>query len=91
MKRQNLILLSFLAILIGGDVLLAQGGEPERVPEPQFEARQPTPGLWQFGVYGGGALASNSAEFVTLPGVISCQGDSILYTGGSGGDSSLPV
>ena len=85
MKRQNLILLSFLAILIGGDVLLAQGGEPERVPEPQFEARQPTPGLWQFGVYGGGALASNSAEFVTLPGVISCQGDSIRYTGGSGG------
>ncbi|MGE3802293.1 MAG: hypothetical protein AB7H80_14850 [Candidatus Kapaibacterium sp.] len=86
MRRNSLILLPFIATLLCGASLYAQGGsEAEPAPEPELQAKQERPSLWQFGIYGGGALASNSAEFVTLPGVISCQGDSILYTGGSGG------
>lgn len=45
----------------------------------------PAPAKLQFGVYGGGALAPNSAEFATLPGIVSCQGDTILYGGATGG------
>ena len=92
MKRHSRILIPFLVLLLlsGGRDLLAQGGsEPEPSPEPDLQAKQTSPSLWQFGLYGGGALASNSAEFVTLPGVISCQGDSVLYTGGSGGGFQL--
>jgi hypothetical protein len=39
----------------------------------------------QFGVHVGGELAPNSANFLTLPGVVTCQGDSILYGGATGG------
>ena len=86
MRRNNLIVLPLLTFLFYGNALFAQGGiEPEPDPDPGIEAQPAASGTWQFGIFAGGGLASNSAEFVTLPGIISCQGDSVLYTGGSGG------
>lgn len=60
---------------------------------PNLNAQQTEPGSTpaklQFGVYGGGVLAPNSAEFSTLPGLISCQGDTTFYGGSTGGGFSV--
>ena len=86
MRRNSLIFLPLLSFLLYGDNLFAQGGtEPERPSDTEIEVQPVAHSTWQFGIFAGGGLAANSAEFVTLPGVISCQGDSVLYTGVSGG------
>ena len=64
------------------------GGGPsgEEQPAPTINKKKTASSFFQVGLYGGAALTPNSAEFATLPGLISCQGDTALYgsTTGSG-------
>lgn len=73
-----------LALALAGILACAMQARAQRGAEAPQDA-PPGPSTLQFGVYGGGALAPNSAEFATLPGMVSCQGDSILYGGSTGG------
>lgn len=73
-----------LALALAGILTCAMQARAQRGAEAPQDA-PPEPSTLQFGVYGGGALAPNSAEFAALPGMISCQGDSILYGGSTGG------
>lgn len=74
-------------LVLAGLLTLASQGIAQRGAEaPQMPG---SPSTLQFGIYGGGVLAPNSAEFATLPGIVSCQGDSILYGGSAGGGFTI--
>ena len=65
-------------------VLSAQGSSTDREDVPPTLTERSAPGLtFQVGLHGSGDLVMNSASFTTLPGLATCQGDSILYDGSS--------
>lgn len=82
--KARITALLVLALFFASEVL-AQGSEGEADPIPVNIAEQPTPGF-EFGVRGSVGLALSSADFSSIPGVPTCQGDSIRYGGGSSGD-----
>ena len=80
-----------IAILVAhGTLAFAQGSSDDREDVPPTLPDQSGPGLtFQIGLHGSGDLVLNSASFSTLPGLATCQGDSILYEGSSDPGFSL--
>ena len=61
----------------------AQGSAPEKepVPEVEVESAGRAGHTLEIGIAASGDLIMNSASFTTFPGMVSCQGDSVLFDG----------
>ncbi len=87
--KQSLTIFAFLSVLllsVSGPDGRAQGSQPVNTPQPppQGESNNNNVGsTLQFGLLGTGDLIANAASFGLFPGIVTCQGDSVEYGGGT--------
>ncbi len=80
----RLLASTLIVLLCGSAVVFGQGSAPERELDPDISASTKSDGhSLEIGLSASGDLVLNSASFLTFPGALSCQGDTILFGGSS--------
>lgn len=79
--RTGILLLILAPLCLSPAIAQPSGGEGGN--GAQTDQPEASPFL-RIGLYAAGALTPNSAEFVGLPGMVSCQGDTVLFGGTTG-------